>query len=144
MPEETQTQSEISKKPEETEKPKEQEEAKKEFKGLIEIKQRKENPVLDRQEIVASIKANRTPTKEEAQKLLASELKADQELISVKHIYSTFGSQEFNIIAYLYIDKETFQKLEVKKEKKVKGKEEKPEEEEQEHGKEEEKEKKGE
>jgi len=102
-----------------TEKPEEKkQEPLKEFKGLLENVQREKNPALDREEIKALIKANRTPSKEEAKKLLASELKIDQDLMVVKHIYSAFGSQEFNIQAYLYTNKETFEKLEKERQRK--------------------------
>lgn len=91
-------------------------------KAIIEIEDKKENPSLDRQEITAYITSSRTPSKNETKKLLAEKLNAPEELIAVKNILSSFGKQEFKIIAYLYSDKESFQKLEAVKKKKPKAK----------------------
>lgn len=113
--------------------------------GIIEIIERTKNPLLDREEIVAVIRATITPSKEQTKKLLASELKADEGLIIIKNIYSSFGQQEFKINAFLYSSKETFEKLKpVRKEKELEKKqeEEKPEGGEKEHAKEAKKEEK--
>ena len=94
--------------------------------GILEIQERKQNPILDREEIVAVVRATRTPTNEEAKQLLSSELKADAGLVVINNIYSSFGKQEFKINAFLYKSKETFEKL-VPVRKELKEKEEKPE-----------------
>lgn len=99
------------------------------FHGILEIKERTKNLTFDREIVTAVINSTRTPSKEEVKKLLAAELKADPELIALKGINSSFGKKEFHIQAFIYKNKETFQKLEVRKKKEAKkAKEEKKEE----------------
>ena len=84
----------------------------------IEIVEKKENPLLDRVEITARVHAEKTPSKEQVKEALVSALKASAEDVILKNVLSSFGSHEFKIIAYLYKNKETMQKLAIKKKSK--------------------------
>ena len=84
----------------------------------IEIVEKKENPLLDRVEITARVHAEKTPSKEQVKEALVSALKASAEDVILKNVLSSFGSNEFKIIAYLYKNKETMQKLAIKKKSK--------------------------
>ena len=83
---------------------------------------RKEFPLLNRERInIEVVFTNQaTPKKEDIKKSVAGTLKADENLISIKHIYSKFGESKAKIIVNLYNDAETFKKFENKKEKQVK------------------------
>ncbi|MBI2507716.1 hypothetical protein HYV89_02075 [Candidatus Woesearchaeota archaeon] len=84
-------------------------------------------PLLKRKEIVFEIDHARksTPKKEEIKKLIAEELKADENLINLQKVINHFGSTRTKVIAEVYESKEDFEKL-IKKNKKAKkdGKEE--------------------
>jgi ribosomal protein S24E len=96
----------------------------------IEITEKKEQPILSRISVKAHIIFDKsTPSAEEVKKNLASALKADENLVIVKEIYTEFGSSEANVYAYVYNSKEEMQKIEPKpktKEKPAAKKEEKP------------------
>ena len=66
-----------------------------------------------------------TPSNDEIRKAIASELKSDESLVVVKHIYTSFGSPEAVIEAYVYTTKEDMERIEPKtkkdKEKKPEG-----------------------
>ncbi|MBU2496477.1 MAG: hypothetical protein KJ767_00255 [Nanoarchaeota archaeon] len=123
-----QEQEETAEEQQEQEKPQQKQEVQEEktqpekeqkFEGILENIERNKNPILDREDVSVLVKSNRTPTNNEAKKLLASELKIKEELVVITHVYSFYGAQEFNIRAHVYTNKETLQKLEFKKEKKV-------------------------
>ena len=88
------------------------------FHEVIEISERKQNPLLDREVVVLVVKANRNPSNEEAKKLIAKELKVNEEMIAIKTIGSTYGLNQFDIVAHVYNNKNSMERLEfVKKEK---------------------------
>jgi len=90
----------------------------------ITIKEKETKPLLGREEIKAITK-EKTPKKEEAKDAIASQLNKSKELIVVKNIYSKFGEQEKEIIAYIYDDIKTLKKFEkIEEPKKEEGKEE--------------------
>lgn len=69
-----------------------------------------------------------TPKNEEVKKMLASNLKHDESLIVVKHIYPVFGEKKANVVASIYDDIASLKKIEERKKKarkdgKEKGKE---------------------
>jgi len=80
----------------------------------IEIKEKKENKLAGRLEIEGKLFFDgATPSNEVVRDMLAVELKADKELVVVKHIYSRFSYQEADFLAYVYDDKEMMGKMEV-------------------------------
>ena len=87
----------------------------------LEIVEKKENPLLDMVEIIARVHAEKTPSKEQVNDALVSELKASADDVILKNVLSSFGSHEFKIFAYLYKNKETMQKLAIKKKSKEEG-----------------------
>ena len=88
----------------------------------LKILEKKEEPLLSRIVIKASaIFEKATPSNEEIKKQIASNLKADENLVVIKGIYTKFGTSEADINAYVYTSKEEMQKIEPKpKEKKEK------------------------
>jgi small subunit ribosomal protein S24e len=87
----------------------------------LEIKNKKENPVLQRQEVTGEIKFTgaATPSNKQLQEELAKKLGAQQELVVIKHIYGSFGSGKATFEAYAYASKEQFDKIEPKKKEKA-------------------------
>jgi len=96
----------------------------------ISIKSQKEEPLLFRT-VVEGEGTNDGPTisKAEAQKLVAGELKCDENLIVIDNIRTYFGLRKIMVTAYKYNDVESLKKVEpVKKNKAEKaGKSKKPE-----------------
>jgi ribosomal protein S24E len=96
----------------------------------LKITEKREEELLSRTAIKAHIIFDKaTPSKEEIKKALVSELKADENLLVVKDAYTSFGSSEADINAYVYTSKEEMDKIEPKPKKKAKPgakKEEKP------------------
>ena len=88
----------------------------------IDIAEKKEEPLLSRTMVKANMEFDKsTPSYTETATLLASNLKADEKLIAIRHIYTHFGSKKARIIAYLYADEGKKQAVEPKlKEKKDK------------------------
>ena len=83
----------------------------------IEVIKKVSYPLLNRDELFAS--ASRA-SNAQAKQALADKLNVNPELVVVKRIVQKFGSQETQIIAYVYKDEETFKKLEeIRKKKKV-------------------------
>ena len=88
----------------------------------IDIAEKKEEPLLSRTMLRANMEFDKsTPSYTETAALLASNLKADEKLIAIRHIYTHFGSKKARIIAYLYADEGKKKAVEPKvKEKKDK------------------------
>lgn len=89
------------------------------------ITDKKEEPLLSRTAVKATLEFEKaTPSYQEVSPLLASQLKADEKLLAIKHIYNHFGSKRADIIAYIYNDETKKQliepKIKQKKEKKAK------------------------
>lgn len=84
-------------------------------------------PLLKRKRISAMIEFEvATPSKQQVIDSLSSKLKTDKDLISVRHIYQKFGSRKAKVIAHIYEDKDSLNKIEkINKKKKVEKKEEK-------------------
>lgn len=90
----------------------------------MQILKEKEEKLLSRKEILAEVQFEKcTPKKEDLKKQLSDKLKADHELLVIEKVHQKFGERRANISAYLYNDKESLKKAEVKN-KKVKKKEE--------------------
>lgn len=79
----------------------------------IEIQERKENKLLRRLEVKGRLSfEGAVPSNKVTKDALAAELKADKELVIVKHIYSRFSYQEAGVLAYVYENKEMMKKME--------------------------------
>ena len=66
-----------------------------------------------------------TPSYAEVASSLSSNLKTDEKLVAIRHIYNSFGNKKAEVIAYVYADEGKKQliepKIREKKEKKSKG-----------------------
>ena len=85
----------------------------------------KDEPLLSRKLIKASVEFEKsTPSYAEVMSSLSSNLKTDEKLIAIRHIYNSFGAKKAEVTAYAYADENKKQfiepKLKEKKEKKAK------------------------
>ena len=79
----------------------------------MEIIEKKEHLLLSRTEIIAKDSyTGATPSRSSIKERLANTLKANKELLLIKHIYPEFGFGTAKIIAYLYSDKKNMEKIE--------------------------------
>jgi len=83
---------------------------------------KKEEPLLSRTMITATLEFEKaTPSYPEVTSLMASQLKIDDKLVAIRHIYNSFGAKKAEVIAYVYADENKKQFIEPKaKEKKDK------------------------
>lgn len=91
----------------------------------LSVTNKKEETLLSRTMITATLDFEKaTPSYAEVAALLAANLKSDEKLIALKHIYNLFGAKKAEVIAYVYADenKKNFiePKIKEKKEKKAK------------------------
>jgi len=87
----------------------------------MKIIEKKENPLLSRTEVSAeAVFEKATPSKADIKKQIASELKADENLVVVKNIYTDYGSPSAKITAFVYNSKEAMEKTEPKPKKEAK------------------------
>ena len=98
----------------------------------LKIIEKKEKPLLSRTEVTAELAFEKaaTPSKEQIIQQLASTLSADQKLIVIKKVNTSFGSTQADVTAYVYSDEKSMKSIEPKPKAKPKAKpaEEKPEE----------------
>jgi len=79
----------------------------------MEIIEKKEHPLLSRTEIIAKDSyTGATPSRGSIKDRLANTLKANKELLVIKHIYPEFGFGTAKIIAYLYSNKKDMERIE--------------------------------
>ena len=91
----------------------------------INIIEKKPEPLLSRTMVKANIEFDKaTPSYQEMTPLIANQLKSDEKLVAIKHVYTAFGNKKAEIIAYVYSDENKKQfiepKVKEKKEKKAK------------------------
>ena len=91
----------------------------------LSITTKKEEPLLSRTMVKVALEFEKaTPSYAELIPLLASNLKADEKLIAIRHVYNSFGAKKAEVIAYVYSDEAKKQlvepKIKEKKEKKAK------------------------
>lgn len=91
----------------------------------LSVTSKKEEPLLARTMVKATLEFEKaTPSYAEVTSLLATNLKSDEKLVAIRHIYNSFGNKKAEVIAYLYNDEAKKQliepKLKVKKEKAAK------------------------
>lgn len=90
----------------------------------LKIIKKQDNPLLSRTEIKAELNFFKEPIpkKEDVKKKLASIEKANENLVVVKTIYSSFGTGKADVVAYIYKSEEELKNIEPqKKEKKAGG-----------------------
>ena len=85
---------------------------------------KKEEPLLSRTMINGILEFEKaTPSYQEVIPLIATDLKKDEKLIAIKHIYNLFGDRKAEVLAYIYNDENKKQliepKVKEKKEKKI-------------------------
>ncbi len=79
----------------------------------MEIIEKKEHPLLSRTEVIAKDSyTGATPSRDSINERLANVLKANKELLVIKHIYPKFGFGNAKIIAYLYSNKKDMERIE--------------------------------
>ena len=91
----------------------------------IEIKEKKENKLLSRVELTAhaSFHKKATPSGQAVKESIAKALGTETEMVVVKNIHTSYGTNTATISAYHYSNKDVLQKLEpqlFKKEKDAK------------------------
>ena len=92
----------------------------------LNVTSKKEEPLLSRTMVKAALDFEKaTPSYAEITPLLASNLKADEKLIAIRHVYNAFGAKKAEVIAYVYSDEAKKQLVEpkVKEKKEQKAKE---------------------
>jgi len=96
----------------------------------IEIKEKREVPLLSRTRISATVAFEKeTPSRDSLRKEIAKAAGAKEELTIIKHIYTRFGKKEAKVIANVYktvedakrIEEEHLVKKHFKEEKKAEG-----------------------
>jgi len=94
----------------------------------LKVTNTKEEPLLSRKIIHATLEFDKaTPPYPEVTALIANQLKTDEKLVAIRHIYTSFGLKKADVIAYIYSDEDKKKFIEPKKkEKKDKKAEEAP------------------
>ncbi len=90
----------------------------------LKIIKKQDNPLLSRIEIKAELNffKDPIPKKEDVKKKFASIEKANESLVVVKTIYSSFGTGKADVVAYIYKSEKELKNIEPqKKEKKAEG-----------------------
>ncbi len=85
----------------------------------VAIKNKKENPLLLREELTGEITfTGATPSNQQLKEELVKKLGAQQEVIVIRHIYTKFGGGKASFEAVAYKSKEQLDKIEPKKKEK--------------------------
>ena len=83
----------------------------------------KDEPLLSRKLVMASVEFEKsTPSYAEVTSSLSSNLKTDEKLVVIRHIYNSFGARKADVIAYVYEDEAKKQLIEPKKKEKKEAK----------------------
>ena len=82
----------------------------------LEITERNDNPLLNRQEIKVVIKHNEssTPRRNQVIKNISEQLEANRELVIIDYLKNAYGKTETHGYAKIYSDKESLSKIETK------------------------------
>lgn len=79
----------------------------------MQILKEKETPLLSRKRVTLELEAAKeTPARAELVKAVAEKVKAKQELVIIKHVYSQYGNKTVKIIAHVYKDAKEMEKIE--------------------------------
>jgi len=92
----------------------------------LDITSKTEEPLLSRTMLKADVSFEKsTPSYQELTSLIASKAKADEKLVAIRHVYTSFGNKNAQITAYIYKDenKKHFIEPKVKEKKDAKAKE---------------------
>lgn len=80
------------------------------------ILKERDTPLLSRKRVTCEVLyEGATPSRLELKKSVAKQLKADEKLVILKHIYTKFGKQKAKVIAHVYEKEEDLKKLEHEK-----------------------------
>ena len=94
---------------------------------MASVTKQRDNSLLGRQEVEVLVQFHgATVSNDAARKEVAQAMNADEKLVAVKSIYTTFGKQEAAVHAFVYADEKTRELLEVRKKKPKKAKAEEP------------------
>ena len=77
----------------------------------------KENQLFKRKEVKISVYSEKSPSREEASKILSEKFSVPSENVKIKNIQGSFGSKIFDIEANLYSHKSDKDSIELKKKK---------------------------
>jgi ribosomal protein S24E len=83
----------------------------------IKVLHEKENPLFKRKEVKISFHSEKSPSREEASKVLSEKFSIPSGNIKIKNIRGSFGSKNFDIEANLYSSKGDKDAIEFKKKK---------------------------
>jgi small subunit ribosomal protein S24e len=82
----------------------------------IEIKSKRETPLLSRTRVSGFLKyEGATPSLLDVKQKVASVLKVNNDLVTIRHIYPRFGVEMSKVIAHVYQDNKELMKMEDKK-----------------------------
>ena len=86
----------------------------------IEIKNKKENPLLSRIEVSGIVAFDgATPSNEQVSQGIAAQMKVDVSVVKMKHIYTGFGEHQAEFLAFVYNTKADLDKVEPKPKKQL-------------------------
>ena len=92
----------------------------------LDIISKTEEPLLSRTMLKANVSFEKaTPSYRELTSLIASKAKADEKLVAIRNVYTSFGNKSAQITAYIYKDenKKQFIEPKIKEKKDAKAKE---------------------
>src|SRR3989344_8628947 len=79
----------------------------------LQIKKQRETPLLSRNRVTLMMEyEGATPSRLEFRKMVSKQLKAPEDLVIIKHIYTRFGQSKAKVIAHVYNDKKDMEKIE--------------------------------
>ncbi len=86
----------------------------------INIKEQKENKLLSRLELSATIEfiGEATPSNDKVKEIIAKKTGKEAKLVIMKHIYTNYGDSSAEVIAYIYNDEKKMKELEENKKQK--------------------------
>ena len=86
----------------------------------LKIIKKQDNPLLSRKEIEAEANFSNeaTPKKEDIKKKIVAMEKAEEKLVVIKNIHTSFSSGKANVLAYIYKSEKELKRIEPKKKEK--------------------------
>jgi small subunit ribosomal protein S24e len=79
----------------------------------LEILKERETPLLSRKRVTAEVHyEGKTPSRVDLRKTVSAKIKAPEELVVIRHIYTIFGEQKAKVIVHVYSDPKTMLRLE--------------------------------
>jgi ribosomal protein S24E len=68
----------------------------------LEVLEKRENPLLDREEIKVRIKSDKTPSRKEVKELVTAKLGTSPELTLIRTIKNKAGTRNFDVEVFVY------------------------------------------